>query len=409
MLMLSIGMSLSPRRLLENWGRLTPSLWVRLVAGTFLLPPLLALALGGLIPLGGPATAGLFLIAVVPGAPLMTRGAAQKGFDLQLAASYQVWGALLTPVIVPWLIASGGWLYGREIWVPPMKLLAIIAEQQFVPLIIGMTLMWLAPAFSTRAQRILNMVGNILLLVVLVGLLCKIGAVLWKESLWVVVAALLLATGCAGDATAAGPALRHGSHIVRLQCEPARRTGAPAFRTAKQPRSSSPSDRGLRNCRPAGNVALRKVRSPRRGEIGGVKGILRAHRCGQPKIEHVRTSHRAPIIGPLSLAGAGVISQRRRIVASPKSWRSSSSDEHTYSWPSARTVVTAFCRRAVPRRLRRRSVIESHEGTRQVAVYAMSPLRSEMVAVLRFFGGGGLAVCVLAARSVRIDGNEFVW
>jgi len=196
MLMLSIGMSLSPRRLLENWGRLTPSLWVRLVAGTFLLPPLLALALGSFIPLGGPATAGLFLVAVVPGAPLMTRGAAQKGFDLQLAASYQVWGALLTPVIVPLLIASGGWWYGREIWVSPIKLLAVIAEQQFVPLIIGMALMWLAPAFSTRAQRFLNTVGNTLLLVVLVGLLWKIGAVLWKESPWVIVAVLLLATGC---------------------------------------------------------------------------------------------------------------------------------------------------------------------------------------------------------------------
>jgi BASS family bile acid:Na+ symporter len=113
MLMLSIGMSLSPRRLLENWGRLTPSLWARLVAGTFLVPPLLALALGNLLPLDRPIMAGLFLIAVVPGAPLMTRGAAQKGFDLQLAASYQVWGALLTPVIVPLLIALGGWLYGR--------------------------------------------------------------------------------------------------------------------------------------------------------------------------------------------------------------------------------------------------------------------------------------------------------
>jgi predicted Na+-dependent transporter len=87
-------------------------------------------------------------------------------------------------------------LYGRGIWVPPLKLLAVIAEQQFVPLIVGMTLMWLAPAFSTHAQRILNILGNTLLLVVLVGLLYKIGVALWKESPWVIVAALLLAVGC---------------------------------------------------------------------------------------------------------------------------------------------------------------------------------------------------------------------
>jgi len=82
MLMLSIGMSLSPRQLLANWRRLTTSLWTRLLAATFLLPPLLALTLGHLFSLGGAATAGLFLIAAVPGAPLMTRGAAKKGFGI---------------------------------------------------------------------------------------------------------------------------------------------------------------------------------------------------------------------------------------------------------------------------------------------------------------------------------------
>jgi predicted Na+-dependent transporter len=195
-LMLSIGMSLSPRQLLENWQRLTTSLWARLLAATFFVPPLLALALGRLLPLDTAAMAGLFLIAVVPGAPLMTRGVAKKGFDMQIAASYQVWGALLTPVLVPLLIAGGGWLYGREIWVPPMKLLAVIAQQQFLPLLAGMVLMWLVPAFFTRVQRVLNLVGNWLLIVVLVALLYKMGPALGKVSPWVALAALLLATSC---------------------------------------------------------------------------------------------------------------------------------------------------------------------------------------------------------------------
>lgn len=145
MLMVSVGMSLSPRQLLENWRRLTPSLWGKLLAATFLVPPLLALALGHLLPLDRAATAGLFLIAVAPGAPLMTRGVAKKGFDMQIAATYQVWGALLTPIMVPLLIAAGGWLYGRDIWVPPIKLLAVIVQQQFAPLPAGMALAWLAP------------------------------------------------------------------------------------------------------------------------------------------------------------------------------------------------------------------------------------------------------------------------
>jgi BASS family bile acid:Na+ symporter len=195
MLMVSVGMSLSPRQLLENWRRLTPALWAKLLAATFLVPPLLALALGHLLPLSGPATAGLFLIAVVPGAPLMTRGVAKKGFDMQIAASYQVWGALLTPVLVPLLVAGGGWLYGRDLWVPPMRLLAVIAQQQFAPLLAGMALMWLAPAFSTKAQRVLNLVGNVLLLVMFVAVLYKMGPALQKVTIWVALAAVLLATG----------------------------------------------------------------------------------------------------------------------------------------------------------------------------------------------------------------------
>ncbi len=196
MLMVSVGMSLSPRQLLDNWRRLTPSLWGKLLLATFFVPPLLALALGHLLPLDGAATAGLFLIAIAPGAPLMTRGVAKKGFDMQIAASYQVWGALLTPLMLPLLIAGGGWLYGRDIWVPPMKLLAVIAQQQFAPLVAGMALMWLAPAFSMRVQRMLNLVGNTLLLVMLAAMLYKMGPALMKASPWVALAAPLLAAGC---------------------------------------------------------------------------------------------------------------------------------------------------------------------------------------------------------------------
>lgn len=196
MLMVSVGMSLSPGQLVDNWRRLTPSLWLKLLLATFLLPPLLALALGKVLPLDGAATAGLFLVGVAPGAPLMTRGVAKKGFDMQIAASYQVWGALLTPILVPLLVAAGGWFYGRDLWVPPVRLLAVIVQQQFAPLLAGMALMSLAPAFSIRLQRVLNAVGNILLLVMFTAVLYKMGPALMKANPWVALAAPLLAAGC---------------------------------------------------------------------------------------------------------------------------------------------------------------------------------------------------------------------
>jgi hypothetical protein len=83
---------------------------------------------------------------------------------MQIAASYQVLGALLTPV--------------------------------FVPLLVGMILMWFVPAFSFQTRRILNLVGNALLIVALVAMLYKMGSTLSKVSPWVALAALLLAAAC---------------------------------------------------------------------------------------------------------------------------------------------------------------------------------------------------------------------
>jgi BASS family bile acid:Na+ symporter len=195
-LMLSIGMSLKFREIVANWRRLSWVSWTRLLLATFLLPPGIALGLGQLLPLSLATTAGLFLIAVAPGAPLLTRNIARRGFDMQMAASYQVWSALMIPIMIPPLVALAGKLYQRDIWIPPLKLLAVICEQQFLPLLAGMALMQFAPAFSTRAQRALNMLGNLVLTVVLIALLWKMGPALKETSPWLYVAVPALAVGC---------------------------------------------------------------------------------------------------------------------------------------------------------------------------------------------------------------------
>ena len=110
LLMVSVGMSLNWTQFLANWRRLTLSTWAKLLAVTFIVPPILALALASLLRLDRGALIGLFLIAVAPGAPLMTRVVAKRGFDMELAASYQLWGAFLTPIMIPLLVGAAGWL-----------------------------------------------------------------------------------------------------------------------------------------------------------------------------------------------------------------------------------------------------------------------------------------------------------
>ena len=183
--MISVGMSLNWTQFLANWRRLTLATWAKLLAATFIVPPILALALASLLRLDRGALIGLFLIAVAPGAPLMTRVVAKRGFDMELAASYQLWGAFLTPIMIPLLVGAAGWLYGRNIWVSPLKVLAVIAQQQFVPLLIGVALMYFAPAFSTKIRSPLNVIGNALLTVTLIVLLVKMGPALTEVSPWV--------------------------------------------------------------------------------------------------------------------------------------------------------------------------------------------------------------------------------
>ncbi len=196
LLMVSVGMSLNWTQFLANWRRLTLAKWAKLLAVTFIVPPIIALALASLLRLDRGALIGLFLIAVAPGAPLMTRVVAERGFDKELAASYQLWGAFLTPIMIPLLVGAAGWLYGRNIWVSPVKVLSVIAKQQFLPLLIGVALMYFAPAFSTKIRSPLNVIGNALLMVTLIVLLVKMGPALTEVSPWVVIAVLLLAAGC---------------------------------------------------------------------------------------------------------------------------------------------------------------------------------------------------------------------
>jgi BASS family bile acid:Na+ symporter len=195
-LMISIAMSLNWTQFVATWRRLTPAIWGKLLLATFIIPPIIAIALQKLLPIDAGAFIGLYLVAVAPGAPLMTHRVAQRGFDMQMAASYQVWGAILTPVMVPLLVGFAGWLYGRVVWIPPRQALWVIAKQQFVPLVIGVLLMSYAPTFSIKLRRGLNVVGNTLLMIALIALLLQMGPALKAVSPWVAIAALILAAGC---------------------------------------------------------------------------------------------------------------------------------------------------------------------------------------------------------------------
>src|SRR4051794_26304951 len=175
LLMVSVGMSLRWPELVANWRKLDRSAWIRLLLATFLLPATIALILARVFPLTLPQTAGLFLVGATPGAPLLTRNLARRGFDMHLAASYQVWGAVMTPFMIPLMLFLAAKLYDRTIWIPPRIVAWQIIEKEFLPVVVGMLLMRLWPVFSKKAQQAVNIVGNAMLTLLFVLMLWKMG------------------------------------------------------------------------------------------------------------------------------------------------------------------------------------------------------------------------------------------
>jgi predicted Na+-dependent transporter len=196
LLMMSVGMSLRYDKIISACRRMRWSVWVRLLLATFIVPPAIALLLPHIFPLTLPEMAGLFMVGVAPGAPLMTRNIAKKGFDMHLAAGYQLWGALLIPVMIPLVVFATGKLYDRDIWIPPRVLLTEIAEKQFLPLLLGMVLAYLLPIMAAKLQPAMTVIGNVVLTVAIVVFLFKMGPVALKAlTPWLPVAALVLAVG----------------------------------------------------------------------------------------------------------------------------------------------------------------------------------------------------------------------
>jgi bile acid:Na+ symporter, BASS family len=192
LLMVSVGMSLRWPELVANWRRLDRAAWIRLLLATFILPASIALILARVFPLTLPQTAGLFMVGATPGAPLLTRNLARRGFDMHLAASYQVWGAVMTPFMIPLMLFLAAKLYDRTIWIPPRIVAWQIIEKEFLPLLVGMALMRFWPVFSSKIQQAVNLIGNAVLTLVFVLMLWKMGPELRAITPWVVLSAVLL-------------------------------------------------------------------------------------------------------------------------------------------------------------------------------------------------------------------------
>jgi BASS family bile acid:Na+ symporter len=180
LLMAGIGMSLDPGEVIARWVRLPRGYWLRVIAATFLVPPLLAMCLVAVLPLPPEVRGGVLLMSIAPGAPMLTRMVSKEGsvFDPRLAASYQIVVGLLVPLLTPGVLHLLGRFYHRDVWVAPGTLALQVASLQFLPLVLGLLVKHYLPGFAAKAEPWISRIGNFLLIAYLVFIVVGLGRIL---------------------------------------------------------------------------------------------------------------------------------------------------------------------------------------------------------------------------------------
>ncbi len=175
--MLALGLSLRPESM-HHW-RSRPALPLRVLLGSCLLVPLVALLLLQ-VPwsweISRPARHAIALMAVCPSAPLALRKAGVSGGDRQLAALLQVSAAVAAILTIPLLALLFRQTFDQDGWlIRPMEVALQVGQVQVLPLLLGVLLRRKLPGLAERLERPLDKLANLLLLLLLVVILVKAG------------------------------------------------------------------------------------------------------------------------------------------------------------------------------------------------------------------------------------------
>ncbi len=142
--------------------RQRPGLLLRSVVAMYILVPLVALAAVSLLDLAPGVKAGLLVIAVSAGAPLLPRKLLRIG-DGAYIFSLVVLSSLLAIFLVPAWLAALGPVSGTEIALSSWQVGLLLAESFFAPLVVGMLLRRQFPQLAERMSGPLMATAGVVL------------------------------------------------------------------------------------------------------------------------------------------------------------------------------------------------------------------------------------------------------
>jgi BASS family bile acid:Na+ symporter len=175
-LMLSIGLSVGFTRLSILWRR--PGLLARCLVASFVLTPIAAMIINQVLPLSFPVKAGLAVMAICPGAPMVYRKLLKGRTLPDLAGSFQATTALLAVVVVPLWLNIFAALYPNDASFDPAAIFRQVAMAQLLPIAIGLAIHSGFPELADDLDQPVFKLGTFLLLglifVILIAALPKV-------------------------------------------------------------------------------------------------------------------------------------------------------------------------------------------------------------------------------------------
>ncbi len=211
-IMFALGLGLQIEALAQIRQR--PALVIRVLVGSCVLVPLVALVLLKLPLSSGlsvPVRFGIALMALSPSAPLTLRKAGKTGGDHQLAAVLQACAAITAIVSIPLVVDLFRASYGIQGWdIGPGEVALQVCLAQVLPLSAGLLLRRWQPGWVERLEVPLNKLANGLFLLLVVVVLIKAGPALLpfvaNNLLALVFMAVMVAAALTIGSLMAGPA-----------------------------------------------------------------------------------------------------------------------------------------------------------------------------------------------------------
>ncbi len=193
--------------------RLRPALVLRVLLGSCLLVPLLALLLLHLPLAAGlsrPARLAIALMAVSPSAPLTLRKAGKSGGDRQLAGLLQSCAAMAAIVSIPLMADLFRSSFRLDGWdIGPAEVALQVGRVQILPLLAGLLLRRWRPRWADGLEGPLDRLANGLFLLLIGLVLIKSAPLLlpflWTNRLALAFMAVMVLAALAIGALLAGP------------------------------------------------------------------------------------------------------------------------------------------------------------------------------------------------------------